>query len=426
MSLRLRLALLLFGVVLLALLLAWSIVARTLHGPVLRHLVTAYEQQVAFVANEIEQGRDPRELSRRLGLRLDLRRRPPPRLHKRCRPTVVDGRRLLMCRGGEGVAAAELSRGWLLVRRGFDARAVGRRLGVALVVLAALLGAFAWWLSGRLTRPLKATLTGMERMAQGDLRHRLEPEGSPEQREAHRAFNRMADRMQAMLDAERTLMAGMSHELRTPLARLRLEFELMRERAEVPGRLPAMEADLQELDRLIDELFTLSRLSFSKRSVDLRPVPLGELVEEVLAETSSGRLTWNVEGAPTTVQGDRTQLKRLLKNLVQNAEKYAPADSQATVRHLADGLEVEDRGPGVEPGELDQLFEPFFRGRNRRQATGWGLGLMIARQIAELHEGKVEARLASPHGLVIRMRLPRRGPEDPLRPTVPRGIAGPG
>jgi len=403
-SLRLRLGLLLFGTVILALVLAWWVSARAILGPVFRDLAGAWEQQVAFIAGEVERGRSPDELSRRLGLKIRFRPRPPER-RRGCHRRSVGGRDVVLCRGPRGVAAARVDRGWLLVRRPVDSEALGRRMAGALLAVGGLLGAFAWWLSGRLTRPLQLTLEAMERMASGDLRHRLNPSGAPEIRESQRAFNRMADRIEAMLEAERSLMAGMSHELRTPLARLRLEIELLRERVADERRLDAMESDLAEMERLIDELFTLSRLSLGERPLNRVPVDLRALAAEVLGEANPS-LDWSVEGTATTVRADRAQLARLLRNLVQNAEKYAPPGSSARIELFEDGLEVRDTGPGVEPDELSHLFEPFYRGHRHPRATGWGLGLMIAKQIAEMHEGSLEARNAEPHGLALRLRIP--------------------
>lgn len=412
MSLRLRITLTLFGAIALALVLAWWVSARAILGPVFRDLAVAWEQQVAFVAREVEAGRPPEELARRLGL--DVRLRPhPPRRARRCHPARVDGRDLLLCRGPRGLGAARLERGgWVLVRRPFDSERLGERMGAALLVVGALLGFFAWWLAGRLVRPLKVTLGAMERMAAGDLRHRIATSGARELRDSQEAFNRMADRIESMLEAERSLMAGMSHELRTPLARLRLEIELLRDRLsglESEPRLDAMENDLAETERLIDELFTLSRLSFGERPSNRTPVDLGALAEEVLTQVEP-QLEWSIEGVPATVEGDRAQLARLLRNLIQNAEKYAPPGSRAHIVHHPDGFEVVDEGPGVEPGELSKLFEPFFRGRRQQRATGWGLGLMIARQIAEMHGGAVQARNVEPRGLAIRLVLPGRAP----------------
>jgi len=135
------------------------------------------------------------------------------------------------------------------------------------------------------------------------------------------------------------------------------------------------------------------------------PVDLRALAAEVLGEANPS-LDWSVEGTATTVRADRAQLARLLRNLVQNAEKYAPPGSSARIELFEDGLEVRDTGPGVEPDELSHLFEPFYRGHRHPRATGWGLGLMIAKQIAEMHEGSLEARNAEPHGLALRLRIP--------------------
>ncbi|NJK89744.1 MAG: HAMP domain-containing histidine kinase [Myxococcales bacterium] len=284
------------------------------------------------------------------------------------------------------------------MRRPFDAEAVARRTLFALVLVGMSLGAFAWWLSGRLVAPFRMTLAAMDKMAQGDLRHRLETKGSTEVREAQVAFNRMADRIEGMLQSERTLMAGMSHELRTPLARLRLEIELLREKFDDHPRLDAMENDLREIDLLIDELFRSSRLALGGEGLTLEPVNLRELAERSLEQSRPLALAWSVEGGAPVVRGDPQKLGHLLHNLVQNAEKHARTGEIATIVLHEHGFEVVDRGPGVLPSDLPRLFEPFFRARTGARATGWGVGLMYALQIAEKHGGSLEARNVSPQG----------------------------
>ena len=102
-----------------------------------------------------------------------------------------------------------------------------------------------------------------------------------------------------------------------------------------------------------------------------------------------------------------SRLVRVVANLLQNAGKYAPADSQVTVHLEAAGLTVEDEGPGVPQEDLPRLFEPFYRGQRSRQssATGYGLGLMYAKQVVELCGGRIEAENRPEGGLRIRLRL---------------------
>jgi signal transduction histidine kinase len=394
----LRLGLLLFGVSLGALLVAWLLSSRTVLGPFLRHVGRMHERQAVQIARQLEGGDEPRELSRRLELQVRVRRRPPRR---RCREAELDGRRLLRCPGPGGLVVVESAAGWVYVRRPVDPDRIRERLLVLLVILGTFLAAVSWWLSGRVTRPLSVAVRAMNRMGHGELSHRLDVAGSPELRDAASAFNRMAERLDRTIRSERSLMQAISHELRTPLARLRLELELLRDDAPASGRLDSMERDLESVDRLLTELFTTARAGWEERP--WVRIDLAELAREVaLTAAPDAEIT-----GTGTVHGDRPQLARVLGNLLDNARKYGGTDAWVGVTIDGSRFTVDDDGPGVGPEELHRVFQPFYRGQG--QGDGWGLGLMIAKQVVELHGGSIEAAPSPRGGLRIDVQLPPPG-----------------
>ncbi len=413
MKLKLRLTLLLGLMILGIVAMAGFLTRRAVLEPFARELNRAHLEQVMYLAQQVDEGADPSALGERLGL--ELRWRPnEPRILKRlrrggrCEETEVRGRSVVACRGPRGAVATRSRGGWLVAWRSIDPDAPKRGLLAVLAAVgaSALLGAFV--LASVLTRPLKTSVTAMERMASGDLDHRL-PEGPAELGEVARAFNRMADRIAALLAAERLLMAGISHELRTPLARLRLELELLSDHGLPEKRLASMEADLCAIDRLIGEVLDASRLSLGERMVATERLDLRSVAEEALSVEPLPDHEIRFEGTATPVRGDRTGLVRVVRNLLENAGKYAPADSTVTLRLDGGSLTVLDEGPGVGPEDLPRLFDPFFRGAQAGATAGHGLGLMLARQIIERHGGTLVAENRPEGGLAVRLALPDAG-----------------
>lgn len=414
-GLRTRLSLLLGLVVLATVALAWVLTGRVVLEPFARDLVRSHIRQVVYVAQEVEAGGDPRRLGERLGLSLTVRERPPGLFRRAlrglgpCRVHPLGGRRVAVCRGPRGGAAVELNDGsWLLARRPLDPDAPRRRILLVLAAVAGVILLSSALLATWVTRPIRTSVAAMERVAGGDLGHRLPESSSGEVGEVARAFNRMADRVRTLLEAERSLMASISHELRTPLARLRLELELLEDHDVPARRLAAMASDIAEVDRLVDETLEASRLSIGDMALEPVDLDLREVVERALAQAALSEHEVRLIGPEhAPARGDAKRLVRAVKNLLDNAGKYAPPDSAVEVAVEARAIEVRDRGPGVPPDEIPRLFEPFFRGTRGAGsgATGYGLGLMIARQVAELHGGTLEARNRPGGGLVVRLDL---------------------
>lgn len=415
MSVRVRLALLLALAVATSLFIAWFVTRRAVIAPFAREVLEAHLDQVTYVADELEKGGDAAELGRRLGLDIRVRHRPPrfvrrkprrDRPHPRCEERTHRERHLFVCRGRLAPAAVETTVGWVVVRRDLDVEQPQQRVGWVLLAIAGFVILVAIYAATIATRPLRTTVGAMERMAGGDLSHRLPETGGRELAEVAHAFNKMADRVDALLRTERELMAGISHELRTPLARLRLELEMLRDH-EVPSkRIDAMEEDLAEVDRLIGELLEMSRLQLGERTLERAPLNIRDIVDEALQRHPLPKHELTIEGEGGAIRGDRPRLVRLVQNLLQNANKYAPRGTKVTIVLEGTSFEIRDEGPGVPPEDLARLFEPFYRSPGgKKSATGLGLGLMIARQVVDLHGGHITARNLDP-GLAIRVELP--------------------
>ena len=424
MSLRVRLTLLLSLVVAISLLLAWTFTRRAMR-PFTEEVLERYLDTIHFVHDELKAGADPMKLGKRLGLNIRVVNRRPEFVRAiergpatpRCQRRLHDGIELYFCFGKRAPVAVRLDDRWIMVRRDFDVQAPARQIGYVLLGIAGVVIALSAWIAILVLGPLRTSIAAMERMAGGDLSHRLPESGSRELSEVGRAFNAMADRVENILRAEKELMAGISHELRTPLARLRLETELLRDHNVPEKRLGAMENDLEEIDRLIGELLEMSRLSLGERHLVQTEVDLVRVAREAAERNPLPQHRLIVEGEALPLIGDHDRLVRVVGNLIQNAGKYSPKDTEVRVRIDGRRIAVSDQGPGVPPEDRARLFEPFYRGvRAKSKSTGLGLGLMIAHQIVTLHGGTIVAENAAGGGLSITIELPAdrtRGPRAP-------------
>lgn len=271
------------------------------------------------------------------------------------------------------------------------------------------------------TAPLRRMSRSMDRIAAGDLEHRVAVRGRDEGAAMGRSFNAMAERVRGMVVGQKELMAGASHELRSPLARMKLSLELLRERKGGAERLSDLEADVDEVDALVEELLLASRIDLGSVPLTPEPLDLSELSRDawsrVARQAAAQQMGLEVrcaEGASRLV-ADRALASRLLGNLFENAVRHAGSGTVTVSSTRQDErllIAVADEGPGVGEADLQRLFEPFFRAdrsRSRRTGAG-GLGLMIVRRAVEAHGGSVQARCASPHGLIVAFDLPAPPP----------------
>jgi signal transduction histidine kinase len=253
-------------------------------------------------------------------------------------------------------------------------------LGTVALVVALGAGPVVKWLTGRLERLQR----GVELLGAGDLRARVKVEGRDEVARLAQSFNQAAARIESLVDAHKMLLANASHELRTPLTRIRLGLEL----SEVgPERKKDLEQDIAELDQLVDEILLASRLDATS-ALDIREnTDLAALAAEECARYDD----CNVEAQPVQVRGDPTLLRRMIRNLVENAALHGkpPIDVTVEQRGRQALLCVSDRGPVIEESARERLFSPFYRIPGRLGPKGTGLGLALVRQIARRHGGDV-------------------------------------
>ncbi|MGB0127136.1 MAG: ATP-binding protein [Rhodocyclaceae bacterium] len=233
-----------------------------------------------------------------------------------------------------------------------------------------------------------------------------------------RAFDHMADRLTALMDAQRRLLHDVSHELRSPLARLQAATGLARQQPEKASAcLERVERETARMDRLVGELLTLSRLEAGVTSGMDEQIDMEELlsciVDDCRFEADAFGCTIAFQlGGIATVQGNAEMLRRAIENVVRNALKHSAASSSVEVEAQWEAGErrlriaVRDRGPGVPEAELNAIFEPFFRGSGEKSGDGHGLGLAIAQRIVAAHGGTIEARNREEDGLSVDILLP--------------------
>lgn len=227
-------------------------------------------------------------------------------------------------------------------------------------------------------------------------------------------IDHMADRIETLLEAQRSLLHSVSHELRTPIARLEFGLELLDARAKDPDlhrRIAAMEGDLRELNSLVNELLDMSKLD-SARTLQPARVDLTALLEECCATLppSPHAVACELDGPLGEIDADPRLLARAVGNLLRNAQKYAASRVLLSARRGAGGIQiaVDDDGPGIPEDERERIFDPFYRlDRSRDRATGgFGLGLSIARKAVALHGGSLQAEASSLGGARFVLRLP--------------------
>ena len=272
---------------------------------------------------------------------------------------------------------------------------------LAMVALAIAVGAYP--VVRGLGRRLERLKAGVEQFG-GNLGARVKVEGRDELAALAESFNRSAERIEQLVAAHRLLLANCSHELRTPLARIAVAASLLGEQADLKTR-QSLKQDVAELDQLIEEILLASRLDAQPTLERHEALDLLALVAEEAAHYDL-----EVTGSPITASGDPMLLRRLVRNLLENARRYGgtgPIDVMVGNQAGRAVLEVTDRGPGVPEAERERIFEPFYRLRQSHETgRGSGLGLALVRQIARRHGGDAVCLAADGGGSRFRVELP--------------------
>ena len=295
---------------------------------------------------------------------------------------------------------------------------------LGLVALAVALGAYP--IVRRLTKRLESLQKGVERWGDGDLSTRLPMQGQDEVAFLATRFNAAAERVQTLLQSHKALLANASHELRSPLARIRMGLELLgHDSAHAPQRAEIARS-IDELDQLIDEILLASRLDLidAREASALGPVEEVDLVGLAAEECARTGADLDIApgASPALVQGQSRLLRRVLRNLLENARRYGgsavtgePQVRLSILRRAPAGVGeapgvvmwVEDRGAGVPPDQRERIFEPFYRlpGASEREG-GVGLGLSLVKTIVERHGGVVRCENRPGGGARFVVELP--------------------
>ncbi len=271
----------------------------------------------------------------------------------------------------------------------------------------------------KLTRRLERLQNGVEKWGEGDLSVRVSQEGQDEVAFLAKRFNHAAERVEnlvksheTLLASQKSLLANASHELRSPLTRIRMGLELMGS-APSPTFKNEISRNIGELDQLIEEILLASRLD--AREADLgtiESVDLIGLAAEECARAGAELVVAGPQGAPESafaVQGVSKLLRRVMRNLLENARRYAAGEICVTLEQTDQRVVIRvcDHGPGV-PAELrERIFEPFYRlpGATERDG-GVGLGLALVKSIALRHGGDVSCEDRPGGGACFVVELP--------------------
>ena len=303
-------------------------------------------------------------------------------------------------------------------------------LGGATAQLAAALAVLALIsipLARSITAPLERLAKQSRALGAGDLSVRSGVQGGDEIGDLARAFDDMAERVISLRRSEKELLANVSHELRTPLARIRMALDLVREgdTARAAGYVADIEEDLEELERLLDDVMTAARFDLSRGATgDALPPLRRKLVSAPeLLEASRVRfekrlperkLHVKLEAGAPDVDADPNLLRRVLDNLLDNAAKFSDASGAIELSAGKDvsgqslRITVQDHGIGIAEADLERVFEPFFRAdRSRARATGGvGLGLALSRRIVEAHGGTITVGSVLEQGSCFSVMVP--------------------
>lgn len=297
-----------------------------------------------------------------------------------------------------------------------------KALAWRLAALVAVVGAVSFGLARYLSSPMAPLRRATKRLSEGDLSTRVG--GAVARRrdeigQLARDFDAMAERLEALVGAQRRLLGDVSHELRSPLARLVVALELARSRAGEGAAEPldriGREAD--RLDRLVGQLLLLERLESGAaggepEAVDLSRL-IGEVADDATFEAAAEDKEVRLDAADAvTVSGTPELLRSAFENVLRNAVRHTPSGSAVEIALAVTGdtvdVSVRDRGPGVADTDLERIFEPFYRVEEARDRAsgGTGLGLAIAARAVRAHGGTISAANHPDGGLVVTVRLP--------------------
>ncbi|MBE0595725.1 MAG: HAMP domain-containing protein [Desulfuromonadales bacterium] len=306
---------------------------------------------------------------------------------------------------------------WARLSRIYTARFL-----VMLIIGGVICYVLAWYL----TRPIRLLRATAQCLASGDLTARAglrKKDAKGEMADLGHDLDRMAERIEALVEAQKRLLRDISHELRSPLARLNVALGLVR-KVETPAavvHLNRIENEAERLNELIGQLLTLTIMESGSEVLEKENFDLAAMIGEVVADASfeaedCGRYVRVGATEPLCASGNRELLRRAVENVVRNAVRYTKEGSSVEIELLKlpeQNMEyavilVRDHGPGVPEAALTELFRPFYRVAEARdrQSGGTGIGLAIAERALNLHSGMITARNVAGGGLIVEIRVP--------------------
>jgi two-component system, OmpR family, sensor kinase len=308
-----------------------------------------------------------------------------------------------------------------------ELEAVRDTLGYVVPIALVLAGVAGWFLAHRSLAPVVAMAERARQIGGKDLSGRL-PVANPrdELGRLAAAFNELLARLESSMKHQRQFMADASHELRTPVTTTRTAANVAlqqrhRDEEEYRRTLEIVEQQAARLSRIVDDMFTLARADAGTYPVRMQPMYLDEVIMEVVAAARVLASTKHVEidvdaSAPVSFRGDEELIRRLVANLLDNAVRHSPSGTAVHVElRVVDngcGIVVADKGTGIPADHQPHVFERFYRveaARTRPVADGGaGLGLSLARWVANVHGGDVTLTESSSHGSTFSVFLPSR------------------
>lgn len=242
----------------------------------------------------------------------------------------------------------------------------------------------------------------LNKMQAGDLTVRLAVEGNDEMATLAHSYNDMVEHIDRLIDAQKELMRAVSHELRTPVARIRFAVQMLEDEDDIEARhfqAGLIDKDIEELNKLIDEIMTYAKLEQGMPSFDFEPIVIADVLQQVHNETLALKTQKNIElitpDANAIADAEYRYLHRVVQNFVGNAVRYAESTVRISGGLLPNGqafICVEDDGAGIPEADRQRVFEAFARldDSRTRASGGYGLGLSIVARIAYWFDGKVE------------------------------------
>lgn len=290
----------------------------------------------------------------------------------------------------------------------------------------AVVGSFGMgmWLSNQTLRPIEQIIQAADSISTAkDLRTRLPWNGPMDELgRLTSVFNRMMDRLEHLFGVQQRFVADVSHELRTPLTAIRGNLDLAEKYGMDAAMLEAIAGETDRMTRMVKDLLLLARADYGGMTLDRTEIDLDTILTDVhhqalvLAKDRDLRIKL-AQIEAVRILGNADRIKQLLLNLVSNAISFTPDGGQITLRLYRSGqqahLQVEDTGVGIPPEHLGHIFDRFYQAepsRAKNGAGGAGLGLSIARWIAEAHDGEIEVRSVVGQGTVFTVRLPALAP----------------